>query len=134
MPNRYLALQKDVFDISKVTVVGSPTITSDGVASGFSSSNYITVNNQKLGNITKMSIKAKREILGTSNETLFRLVDGSGVICRFYFNSSGTMDYVCGNVYGILGCALNTTEDFIFNVEITPEQFKCRNEMNPADS
>lgn len=33
--NKYLALQKDVFDISKVTVVGSPTITSDGVASGF---------------------------------------------------------------------------------------------------
>lgn len=33
MANKYLALQKDVFDISKVTVVGSPTITSDGVAS-----------------------------------------------------------------------------------------------------
>ena len=35
----YYALKKDVFDISKVTVVGSPTITSDGVASGFDSAN-----------------------------------------------------------------------------------------------
>ena len=39
--NKYYALQKDVFDISKVTVVGNPTITSDGVASGFSEGNYI---------------------------------------------------------------------------------------------
>ena len=31
----------DDFDKSKFTVVGSPTITNDGVASGFSSSNYI---------------------------------------------------------------------------------------------
>ena len=35
----YYALKKDVFDISKVTVVGSPAITSDGVASGFDSAN-----------------------------------------------------------------------------------------------
>jgi hypothetical protein len=41
--NKYLAFQKDVFDISKVTVVGSPNITSDGVASGFSTSNYLTI-------------------------------------------------------------------------------------------
>ena len=40
--NKYLALQKDVLDINKVTVIGSPTITSDGVASGFSKDNYIT--------------------------------------------------------------------------------------------
>lgn len=39
--NKLLALQKDVFDISKVTVVGSPTITSDGIASGFSNSDYL---------------------------------------------------------------------------------------------
>ena len=41
MVNKFLALQKDVFDISKVEVVGSPTITSDGVVSGFSSSDYL---------------------------------------------------------------------------------------------
>ena len=32
------------FDLSKFTVVGTPTISADGVASGFSSSNYITKN------------------------------------------------------------------------------------------
>ena len=106
------------------TVVGSPTITSDGVASGFNNSNYIQIKNQKLGSTTKISIKAKRQTLGTSNETFFRIVDGSGTFWRFYFNTSGTMDYMCDGVYGMLGCDLNTTEDFIFNVEITPKQFK----------
>lgn len=43
--NRYLALKgKDKFDISKFTIVGSPTITSDGVASGFSNDNYLSRN------------------------------------------------------------------------------------------
>ena len=37
------AQEKRVFDINKVTVVGSPTITSDGVVSGFSRSNYVTL-------------------------------------------------------------------------------------------
>lgn len=41
MVNRYLAQEKRVFDISKFTVVGSPSITSDGVASGFSTDNKL---------------------------------------------------------------------------------------------
>lgn len=45
MSNKYLALKgEDKFDINKVTVVGSPTITSDGVASGFSVNDYLTAN------------------------------------------------------------------------------------------
>lgn len=35
------ALAKYVFDKSKIEIVGNPTITEDGVASGFSTSNYI---------------------------------------------------------------------------------------------
>lgn len=35
-------MQHSTFDISKFTVVGSPTITTDGIASGFNNSNYIT--------------------------------------------------------------------------------------------
>ena len=38
------------FDLSKFEVVGSPVITDDGVASGFSGSNYITTSEFKLGN------------------------------------------------------------------------------------
>lgn len=35
----------NIFDIGKFTVVGNPTITDDGVASGFSGSDYIQINN-----------------------------------------------------------------------------------------
>lgn len=58
--NKYLALQKDVFDINKVTVVGNPTITSDGVASGFSGSDYI-----RTVNITELLYTANTWIIDT---------------------------------------------------------------------
>ena len=38
---KFYAQEKRVFDINKVTVVGNPTITSDGVASGFSANDYL---------------------------------------------------------------------------------------------
>lgn len=38
------------FDLSKFTVVGSPNITDDGIASGFSSSNYLLVNGTGINN------------------------------------------------------------------------------------
>lgn len=41
---------RSTFDLSKFTVVGSPVITDDGIASGFSSSNYISIPNINLGN------------------------------------------------------------------------------------
>lgn len=44
-PICYLERRKEGFDLSKFTVVGSPTITEAGVASGFSSSNYISTIN-----------------------------------------------------------------------------------------
>ena len=53
---------KEEFDLSKFEVIGSPTITEDGVASGFSNSNYITNNLPVLGSqpfkiITKVNTK-----------------------------------------------------------------------------
>ena len=37
-------MKHSTFDLSKFTVVGSPVVTNDGIASGFSSSNYIVPN------------------------------------------------------------------------------------------
>ena len=41
--------KRSTFDKSKFTVVGNPTITDDGIASGFSGSNYITIPNYLKG-------------------------------------------------------------------------------------
>lgn len=40
--NKVQELKRSTFDKSKFTVVGSPTITEDGIASGFSAGNYIS--------------------------------------------------------------------------------------------
>lgn len=42
--NMYGTGTKEVYDSSKFNIVGSPTITDDGIASGFSTSNYVSVN------------------------------------------------------------------------------------------
>ena len=55
-----LKLQKhSTFDKSKFTVVGSPTITEDGVASGFSKSNYLSTSYVPNQNYKTFSIKFK---------------------------------------------------------------------------
>ena len=58
----YTQLQKmrhSTFDKSKFTVVGSPTITDDGVASGFSKSNYLSTSYVPNQNYKTFSIKFK---------------------------------------------------------------------------
>lgn len=48
------------FDLSKFTVVGNPTITEDGVASGFSNKDYLTLlNDTALSNNNSFSIAGK---------------------------------------------------------------------------
>lgn len=42
--NQLVEMKRSTFDKSKFTVVGSPTITDDGIASGFSTSNYLRIN------------------------------------------------------------------------------------------
>ena len=56
--NYYLERRKEGFDLSKFTVVGSPTITETGVASGFStdSTKYVQFDSSCLKNSTDYSI------------------------------------------------------------------------------
>ena len=52
----------NIFDISKFTVVGNPTITDDGVASGFSTGNYIKVPYDWAKNVTNFKITGKFKV------------------------------------------------------------------------
>lgn len=52
----------NIFDISKFTVVGNPTITDDGVASGFSRSNYIKIPYDWAKNVTNFKITGKFKV------------------------------------------------------------------------
>ena len=78
------------FDSTKFTVTGSPTITDDGVVSGFSSSNYINTPAIDLVNKT-----FKLEIVGKTPSTfsegvqygLFSFRNANYGICRIYIDS-----------------------------------------------
>ena len=74
------------FDLSKFTVVGSPTITNDGIASGFSNSNYCTFT-ANCGNTTVQIVKFNISTLSSSPvvlvnntnfNTIIQYVSGSG--------------------------------------------------------
>jgi len=66
--NKFYALKKDVFDISKVTVVGSPTITSEGVASGFSLNNCLMIDTSNIDWTKPYKIKVKVNTGTTANQ------------------------------------------------------------------
>lgn len=70
---------KKLFDKSKFTVVGSPTITNDGIASGFTKGNYINIPYDWAKNVTNFKItgkfKVENAVQGT-NSILGYVTDG----------------------------------------------------------
>lgn len=70
---KFYALQKDVFDINKVTVVGSPTITSDGILSNCSNGNAVNTKVQ-LSQLKGKSWTIKGSVvLGSTSHALVKL-------------------------------------------------------------
>ena len=74
-PDRLATFNKDVFE-----VVGSPTITEDGVASGFSTSSYLKTLQPYIGSNSKFSIKCDFTTASTimDNYSLFGVDNSSG--------------------------------------------------------
>ena len=114
---RVKELKESDFDLSKFTVVGSPLISEDGVASGFSASNYITITNPLIG-ATKYSIKVKFTLPST-------ILDGYGYVLADTNGLTGlSIFYDQNNV--IVGCASqlfvnhigSSTANSIWEVEV----------------
>lgn len=96
MANKYYALQKDVFDIDKVTVVGNPTITSDGVVTGFSSSNYLTSQTSiVLDNTISFCFKFRILTNQTTTGAIFNCLNNFQ--CLIYYSKRGQ---VCMHLNG----------------------------------
>lgn len=82
------------FDRSKFTVVGSPNITDDGIASGFSSDNYIVIQNEYPTDIQEININIAfrtgstiqaEAILGSSEQYYYKgVIFGIGSSTKFY--------------------------------------------------
>lgn len=139
-PAYLLERRKEGYDPSKFTVVGSPTITSNGVASGFSGSDYITT--PKIVNITntsvlklagrfKTSTLASRQILINVSNAMGSDLSTSKITLRFETN--GTSSGFITNADGIQVANLsssniklqaNTEYDFSFKLDGLFYEFK----------
>lgn len=116
------------FDLSKFEVVGSLTISEDGIASGFSNwqgGKRITIPNINLANTWKIVCKFKTssEIIGEN--TVFQIMTGNVDLNMCYFNPSsikfiyhledGTQDYTGANI----NYTFNANTDYVIALEYT---------------
>lgn len=134
--NQLVEMKRSTFDKSKFTVIGTPTITDDGVASGFSESNYIkTPNVPELGKITESirftssfvynTISAEQTIWNKNLNFDFRL-NGGSIILRTYDGSKA-------NTFSILQSQHKVAngEQVFCDVVITPNL--CRIKINDVE-
>ena len=119
----------NIFDIGKFTVVGSPTITDDGVASGFSTSNYLKAN-VSITPVNRLVIKSRiiyntlgntsaypqaKVFLGTNYKS-WRLSTDAGNTINFLSNNLG---YVAINVGTMADGDIIDTDLIITTTSIT---------------
>ena len=113
-------LSVSTFDRSKFTVVGSPTITDDGVASGFSGSNYIklpiSLSEANSWEITlkNKSLYSKGYLLGGNILNTIAYIKGS-----FYISSNGTSWDVASNV----GTVTDIPANSLIQLEFTGSKY-----------
>lgn len=108
------------YDKSKVTIVGSPTITDDGVASGFTTSNYIKIPNINFGN--KFVITGKFHYISSSSPQVILttttvqginlFIDNSGRFANLVGNGN---DWINNAIYSSF--ALNSDTDYYIKYE-----------------
>lgn len=89
------------FDSSKFTVVGSPVITNDGIASGFSGSNYLTT-------IYSGTTKDFEVLIPFTVETLDATHNILGQMLFLYANGRFVSDIGDGSKYGGVYATVNT--------------------------
>ena len=110
----------NIFDIDKFTVVGSPTITDDGVASGFSASNYLRLlQNPDLSKNFEIAISFTTPSNFSSAEYLFSYL--TSVACGLAISNKGKLFWDITKLdevlYYVGGSLILNTNDFIFDFE-----------------
>lgn len=94
----------NIFDISKFTVVGTPTITDGGIASGFSTSNYLLPNLSAINTQNfELDIKYKTSssyTTGVTNNIFYALNTSRNGNLQVYINASGLMKFDLSNYDG----------------------------------
>ena len=108
---------EEVFDQSKFNIIGSPTITNDGIASGFSSSSYVKVTNVDLSGLfhikqkytTNATLDAAQMIMSTATTRGFVLATDNNIL--WLLLSSDGSNFDIANKRSTLTLSPNTTYD-----------------------
>jgi hypothetical protein len=112
----------ETYDPSLFTIVGSPTITDDGVASGFSESDYIRVPYRPLGQNFKIFIPRFNSSDVSQTQKIVRYSDGNFRI-EIYQNKIRFYRYTANNVYDLPRgqTTLQNNTDYYYYVEQTTD-------------
>ena len=109
----------NIFDISKFTVVGNPTITDDGVASGFSNSNYLSLNLSDIFSKKNYKIKCPFVLANTTQGAILGVSNGGAFNIVYNYNSDSGyrlilfISSIFSNI-SYTGLSLNTNYEVIF--------------------
>lgn len=107
-------MSHSTFDRSKFTITGSPTITDEGIASGFSNDNYIltnTINGQSNYSIIckfNTGTRTQYSSLFSTNYTHGLIIDCSTSTNKLGFNIGNGTNWVSGDKTGITTISDNT--------------------------
>ena len=107
----------NIFDISKFNVVGSPTITDDGVASGFALNRYITFQNLGLENANTWEIEGVVKTVASdkTDGTWLCVSSGNGIMLPCSIPKGGAVNNV---EYQLYLSSTNSSWDISANTDI----------------
>lgn len=125
--NNVYDLKHSTFDKSKFTVVGNPTITDDGIASGFSSSDYLKHSIITTGNSVKIKIRIKTSTLDDNVHYVLRgtagdLPSDAGAMGLLISNTNKLwlVGYTSKGVYTNVGnYIINADKEYLIEAEYT---------------
>lgn len=91
-----IEMKRSTFDVTKFTVVGSPVISDDGIASGFDNSNYIKISTNTDVSLGDYEIDIHFSATGNS-VIISTTISNSGNMSLAILKYSGKMMYFLGN-------------------------------------
>ena len=119
------------FDLSKFTVVGSPTITNDGIASGFSSTNYLTQKVNIPVTTTELVIKAKFKYKKQSTNATIWAFDNSEATRLVVYSDNRILVWLRRQRYFFLNTnPLNDNDEVYIKVKVEDNHYYVNGTIN----
>lgn len=121
-------LKHSQFDPSKITIVGTPNITNDGVASNFTNNSCINAATLDLTDAATLKIIAKFKTPLASEKENFSPVwylQGAGIYLGFWGNNIGIINTFGTQTAGVFPYKENTVFEYTFKFNLSNFTYSC---------